>query len=49
MDLLWLLVKGKYSNFDKPTPSSIESGQGTVDRRNGTQIRKDLLKKLQEK
>lgn len=49
MDLIWLLTKAKYENFDHPTPSSIEYGTQKRDTRTAQQIRIDLLKRLKGK
>ena len=48
MDLIWLLTKARYENFDKPTPSSLEYRTAKQDTRSAAQIMKDLLKKLKE-
>lgn len=49
MDLVWLLTKARYENFDKPTPSSLEYGKTKTDTRSAEQIKKDLLNKLKGK
>ena len=47
MDLVWLLAKARYQNFDKPTPSEIERRE-PVDTRSAQEIQNDLLKRLKE-
>ena len=45
MDLVWLLAR-KYYDISTPQPSKIETEHNPQDRRSGSQIKKDLLKKL---
>ena len=46
MDLVWMLVNSKYTNFEAPMPSDLEIKRKTVDKRTSKKIKEDILKRL---